>query len=225
MVKMGLLDTIIDAAKRGAGLLAPTQADVDMRANMPGLIADFTPIVGDAKSVYDGVQSARQGDWLGAGLGALGALPFVPALGTKFYHGSKSGVDWLINGEKFSQGVPSANMKSKYLWANPKREIAENYAGISDMALWKAENGMGSPPLTTAGVASFEINPVAKKYKLTKFDQIAKDYGIDTKQPDWLEKFMDALRKDGYDALVNSLDGGNVAILNPDVVIKTTKVK
>lgn len=78
---MGLLDTIIDGYKRGAGLLAPTQADVDLRANMPGLIADFTPVIGDAKSVYDGVQAARQGDYLGAGLGALGALPFVPAMG------------------------------------------------------------------------------------------------------------------------------------------------
>ena len=51
---------------------------VDNPETLAGLIADFTPVVGDVKSAYDGVQSAREGDWLGAGLGAMGALPMVP---------------------------------------------------------------------------------------------------------------------------------------------------
>ena len=45
-----------------------------------GLLMDMTPGVGDVKSAYDGVQAAKQGDWLGAGLGGLGALPMVPNL-------------------------------------------------------------------------------------------------------------------------------------------------
>jgi len=40
--------------------------------------------VGDIKSGYEGVQAARQGDMVGAGLGALGALPFVPNMAGVF---------------------------------------------------------------------------------------------------------------------------------------------
>ncbi|MBK6906470.1 MAG: hypothetical protein IPH08_04950 [Rhodocyclaceae bacterium] len=82
---------------------------VENPKTLAGLIADFTPVVGDVKSAYDGVQSAREGDWLGAGLGALGALPFVPAMGgviTKH-------TDWpkidpkLFNDEKFGKAKVS----------------------------------------------------------------------------------------------------------------------
>ena len=45
-----------------------------------GALLDMTPGVGDVKSAYDGVQAAKQGDYLGAGLGALGALPMMPNL-------------------------------------------------------------------------------------------------------------------------------------------------
>ena len=49
------------------------------QAGMLGnLMADMTPVVGDIKSAYEGVQAAREGDWMGAGLGALGALPAIP---------------------------------------------------------------------------------------------------------------------------------------------------
>lgn len=44
-----------------------------------GLLMDFSPL-GDVKSAYDGVQSVREGDYLGAALGGLGALPMVPNL-------------------------------------------------------------------------------------------------------------------------------------------------
>lgn len=55
-----------------------------------GLLMDFSPL-GDAKSAYDGVQSAREGDYLGAALGGFGALPMVPNLagiGHTVWHGS-----------------------------------------------------------------------------------------------------------------------------------------
>lgn len=42
--------------------------------------ANFTP-VGDALSVKDTYESVRDKDWLGAGLAAVGMLPFVPNLG------------------------------------------------------------------------------------------------------------------------------------------------
>lgn len=53
--------------------MAPEHANT-----LAGLLADFTPVVGDVKSAYDGMQSAREGDYLGAALGGLGALPMVP---------------------------------------------------------------------------------------------------------------------------------------------------
>lgn len=53
--------------------MAPEHANT-----LAGLLADFTPVVGDAKSAYDGLQSAREGDYLGAALGGLGALPLMP---------------------------------------------------------------------------------------------------------------------------------------------------
>jgi hypothetical protein len=62
----------------------------EMQSRATGLLG-LTPVVGDAMSAYEGVQAARQGDWMGAGLGALGALPFVPAMGGAIkYHGSRS---------------------------------------------------------------------------------------------------------------------------------------
>jgi hypothetical protein len=207
------------------GLLNPEWTPERTQMALSGLL-DVTPVVGDIKSGYEGVQAARQGDMVGAGLGALGALPFVPALGTKLYHGSKTGVDWLTDGKGFDAAFPSANMRSKYMWGNPKKEIADGYAGISDMAIWKYENGMGSKPLDSAGVASFELKKGAKGYKLTDIRKVAEDFGVTVKgNPNWLEEFADAAKLQGFDYIKNTIDGGNVAILNPDVVVKAAKVK
>lgn len=42
-----------------------------------GLAADFTPIVGEAKSAYEGYEAYQKGDYGDAALGAVGALPIV----------------------------------------------------------------------------------------------------------------------------------------------------
>lgn len=47
----------------------------------------LSPIVGDAQAGLEAIASAREGDWTGAGLNAVGLLPFVPALRT-VWHGS-----------------------------------------------------------------------------------------------------------------------------------------
>lgn len=75
----GLLDAASLGASTYAGATQPYTAD--QAKTIGGLLADFTPVVGDVKSGYEGVQAAREGDWLGAGMGALGALPFVPGMG------------------------------------------------------------------------------------------------------------------------------------------------
>lgn len=76
---MGLLDAFKQYVKDAmpGGLLNP-EVPRDAPKQLAGLLADFTPVVGDVKSAYDGYQAAREGDYLVAGLGALGALPLVP---------------------------------------------------------------------------------------------------------------------------------------------------
>jgi hypothetical protein len=59
------------------GMLNPEWTPERTQTALSGLL-DVTPVVGDIKSGYEGVQAARQGDMVGAGLGALGALPFIP---------------------------------------------------------------------------------------------------------------------------------------------------
>lgn len=159
---MGLLDTIIDSAKRGAGLLAPTQEDVNFRANMPGLIADFTPIVGDAKSVYDGVQSARQGDYLGAGLGALGALPFVPAMG-----GILKGND--LKAEVLRQAKEGWG---KAIGETGEFTLKKMYPVTLDINGKKMQFGAskasGAGPLSLTRLADTQYGPKFVHYKLSK---------------------------------------------------------
>ena len=88
----GLLDSIYGAASTGAEVYGSANSPMAPQhaAGLLGTIADFTPVVGDVKSAYEGVQAAREGDWAGAGLGWLGALPLVPNLagGLKFYRGT-----------------------------------------------------------------------------------------------------------------------------------------
>lgn len=78
----GLLDSIYGAASTGAEAYGAASSPMSAEHSglLGGLLLDMSPL-GDAKSAYDGVQSAREGDWLGAGLGGLGALPMMPNLG------------------------------------------------------------------------------------------------------------------------------------------------
>lgn len=138
---MGILDFIIDAAQRGAGLLAPNKEDVNLRANIPGLLADFTPVVGDAKSVYDGVQSARQGDYLGAGLGALGALPLMPNIAGMFIGKGAKTWDAVMASKALEMEKAGADPRTIWKetgnWKGPdgkwRQEIPDNKSVISDL--------------------------------------------------------------------------------------------
>ena len=95
--KAGMLRGLLDQEQRESvptwngmlgGLTGASELpykDVEMtperiRNGLSGLV-DMMPVVGDIKSGIEGVQAAREGDWAGAGLGMLGALPMVPNLG------------------------------------------------------------------------------------------------------------------------------------------------
>lgn len=75
-----LLRKLYGIAETGATAYAGTQQPytAEQAKGMLSTMADFTPVVGDVKSAYEGIQAAREGDYVGAGLGALGALPMVP---------------------------------------------------------------------------------------------------------------------------------------------------
>lgn len=72
----GAAETGAEAYGSASSPMAPEHAKI-----MANVLADMTPGVGDIKSGVEGVQAAREGDWIGAGMGALGALPFIPAMG------------------------------------------------------------------------------------------------------------------------------------------------
>lgn len=78
---MGLLDAarqyLNDAAP--GGLLNPewTPERTDAAKGLLGL----APVVGDAVSAFDAIQSARAGQWGDAALNAVGLVPLVPSLG------------------------------------------------------------------------------------------------------------------------------------------------
>lgn len=98
---MGLLDFLKDAYTRGAGLLAPNQADVNYRPEITKGLLSFLPGTGDAISGYDAVQSAREGNYGEAALNGLGLLPFIPAMGgvvkgmpdARWFHGTTKEFD------------------------------------------------------------------------------------------------------------------------------------
>lgn len=67
-----------------------------------------------------------------------------------------------------------------------------------------------------------KINP-EKPYlsKAIGLPDLAKEQGINTDNPNWREKTLNNLRKQGYDIII--LRGGWAIILNPDIVIETHK--
>jgi hypothetical protein len=111
-----------------------------------GALLDMTPGVGDVKSAYDGVQAAKQGDYLGAGLGALGALPMMPnlaGLGHIAYHGSphkfdKFSLDKIGTGEgaqAYGHGLylaesPEVAQTYKFAGSGPHNAIQANEANF-----------------------------------------------------------------------------------------------
>ena len=99
---MRLSDSPINRQPKTRGLLNML---VDNPKTLAGLIAHFTPVVGDVKSAYDSFDSARHGNYGEAALNALGLLPFIPSIGGVMRKG-----DW-VPGDDVSDLISS----QKYL--------------------------------------------------------------------------------------------------------------
>lgn len=135
----GLLDSIYGAASTGAEAYGSASSPMSAEHSglLGGLLMDMSPL-GDVKSAYDGVQSAREGDWLGAGLGGLGALPMVPNLAGMFT--GKGAKTWdAVNASK-AMDMEKAGIDPRKIWAETgnwrgpdghwRQEIPDNAATL-----------------------------------------------------------------------------------------------
>jgi len=119
-----LLDSIYGAASTGAEAYGSASSPMSAEHSglLGGLLMDMSPL-GDAKSAYDGVQSARGGDYLGAALGGLGALPMVPNLAGAIKSTSKflpdPSVKLLPEPQSWYHGSPADVYASKEGWFKP----------------------------------------------------------------------------------------------------------
>lgn len=202
-----------------AALMAPGNAlqgqYSDLEIMPDGSVAPFSTPMLDAAANMAGVVS-------------LGSAPMPrPAnslgMGLKMFHGSPD-PRWMDRGEAFSSANP-VTAPSKYFFASPKREVAETYAGISEMQRWKAEQGMGAAPSEYAGIRKVELNDGAKVFKVGDVKKASAELGTEWGGPDSLENLLDAAKAQGYDAVQMLVDGGNYAILNPAVIKKVTVPK
>ena len=159
---------LLDAASLGAETMAGAQKPYTMEQakTIGGLLADFTPGIGDAKSGYEGVQAARQGDWLGAGLGALGALPFVPNMAGMFIGKGAKTWDAVSMGKAADMEKAGADPRAIWsetgVWKGPdgqwRQEIPDNAARqlnqTGKAAEYMQDAGVASYPSTIGGVIS-----------------------------------------------------------------------
>ena len=170
-----------------------------------------TVIAGKAPQIANGLLQMERN--------AMAPRTLNPQTGAIVWHGSKD-PRWIDRGEDFSAAVPAANMQSKFLWVNPKKEVAENYAGITELQRWKAANGMGAAPAPSAGVRQFDLADDAKILKVKDVHKASKQVGVEWAGPSPLEGLLDAARARGYDAVQMQMDGGNIAVLNPALLRK-----
>ena len=147
---------------------------------------------------------------------AMGFAGTVIGKPMNLWHGSKD-IRWMKGGEEFNQNF-TANMPSKYLWASPKKDIANTYAGISEMQLEKYASGLGSKPSEFAGVQPVVLNKGANILNVKDVKKTSKELGISWSGKNPLEKLLDAAKSKGYDAVKMEMDAGNIAILNPKMV-------
>lgn len=109
------------------------------------LAADFTPIVGELKSAYEGYEAYKKGDYLDAALGAAGAIPLVGGA----VRGAKKGAKAVEAGES----VFKALTKKTDDVATASKETAKA-AEEAGKALTKAE-----PQKTVTAYKLFRTNP------------------------------------------------------------------
>ncbi len=157
------------------GLLNP-EVSPQTAMTIGGLLADFTPVVGDVKSAYDGIQSARQGDYLGAALGGLGALPLMPNLAGMFI--GKGAKTWDAVNASRAMDMEKAGIDPRKIWSETgnwkgpdghwRQEIPDNksfYRGSKAAGGSKSGDLYLNQPL-------YDAYPGMANYRIQEFDGI-----------------------------------------------------
>lgn len=198
----GLLDSIYGAASTGAEAYGSASSPMSAEHSglLGGLLMDMSPL-GDAKSAYDGVQAAREGDWLGAGLGGLGALPMVPNM-TKLVprHGIPFDVDALHGSptsglSRLLTTAPPAASKGVgdegvgVVWGTTNKFNAKDYSGGATIDVQSPVNQFGGKEGSIYKVKTKVNNPY-----------VVKDLG-DT-SPYSRKVHIDYARAHGHDAVI-----------------------
>lgn len=161
----GLLDSIYGAAKTGAEAYGSANSPMAPEHSMmlAGLLGDFTPVVGDIKSAYEGIQAASEGDWAGAGGGLLGALPFVPNITGWTVHKLSGGTKVIENPTR-QQALNLANQsKMKELRAIRDKDTGKLY-------VWDAYDAIHEPVAHELGLNFEKIRDQTSRY--------AENYGV-----------------------------------------------
>lgn len=123
------------------------------------LATDFIPVVGEAKSAVDAYNSAKEGDYVGAGLGALGAIPGIGMMARGVNAGrkaSKAGEDAF---KPLSKADAPVATKEKSTSSSPldkplvADEMSESYKALNS-ALSKY-----TPEKTVKAYKLFRTNP------------------------------------------------------------------
>lgn len=168
-----------------------------IRSGLSGLV-DMTPVVGDIKSGIEGVQAAREGDWAGAGLGMLGALPFVPGMAggikntEQLYHGSL--------GELIGELRKGKGTLGEVFYMTNKPQAATIYPKVHAM-----KQGIKNPDVRVTEMETSSKN----WYDLDEHGGLpVSDIG---------EDFQKALKNAGYDGITI---GSQVLVFDPKTVRK-----
>jgi hypothetical protein len=172
------------------------------------MLADVTPVVGDVKSGVEGVQAAREGDWLGAGLGGLGMLPFVPnmagsikgyrGLSREFDPSFKQPIEWFSENKDLAKGY-GANVIEREL--DPKISVD---LGLRDYRTEVKKDDVLDRIYRTI-VDRFNSKELPKNEAMKLTDQLKSLRGGDEFKPahQWInsKEMIDLLKGAGYDSL------------------------
>ena len=131
----------------------PKEAQVESAKTQAGIAADFTPILGEAKSYYEGRQDLKEGNYGMAALGFAGAIPLL-GYGPRVARRAVKGVDELRGNMLSGQSNYIPNWYGNDNKAIPPtaleqgigETIVEGMRGGQDQ-LGQPFAGVGAPPM------------------------------------------------------------------------------
>jgi hypothetical protein len=187
-----------------------------------GDVARSLPITGDVMSGVDAVQSARQGDWTGAGLNALGLLPFIPAMGSIRLPSTRDGFDILAYKGMYSKTkdgelITRFDLPNERLWQTRHIEGARPNGGwftdsqevANGFASRMLGDGRAVYPVHLNMRGASEVDLRGAPARSAQWEK----YALEADRVKELEAFLQAYRTNPRGVILrNTADEGNVFI-------------